>query len=731
MSKPNKIQYNGNSKIIAALVNVGNWLLDNGAYTLPIASASRLGGIKVGQNLTITEEGVLNAQAGGGSDVSVTPIVTTGTKIAKITITEGTSDTDYNLFAPTPSTVNDATITIKKNNTTVDSFTLNQSSNKDINISVPTVTDSYDGTSSDGMSGKAVKSAIDALDVTTSGAAASKTVTALSQTDGKISATFSDISITKSQVSDFPAIPTKVSDLTNDSGYVTTDEKVTAESVDPSSGSYVGLCVPLVYKEDNQKPKIPTGHVMNVKKGTSSEVGYVSVTLGNSTASGTSGNKFGRLRLYSQKTKCVDLVTTADMTTADRTVALPDADGTLALTSDIPTKTSDLTNDSGFVTTDEKVTCESVSPTTETTYDLILIPHSTNTTNQKPKINTSFVIYLKKGTTSAVGYNYLQLGNAIKSGTNENQYGALRLYSQASTKRVDLRTLVTITSDRVIYLPDKDGTIALTKDLTTYAFAQGDNNGEIKITPYVGGTAGTPVTVKPKGISDLAYIAKGSGSSKFLREDGTWQTVTASWSGGQVTSDIYPNAQSSLNLGLPTRYFKESYTVTAFSNTLVLGYSGGVTGRLCFCREDASCVVNITPPSLNDADVALTLPSASGTLATQEWLTGRMSLFGKSIYNNGSRYCRIKSGIGFGSYSRAQYFVFTVAGGTIRAAIVGLMTSGGTPSIQIKNLGNANFSGSVTSTGSSTKTLTAVLDFGGGVYDTTNVIGNDNFTLAN
>ena len=73
---------------------------------------------------------------------------------------------------------------------------------------IPTITDSYDGTSSNGMSGKAVKQAIDALDVTTSGAATNKTVTALSQTDGKISATFSNISITKSQVSDFPTIPT-------------------------------------------------------------------------------------------------------------------------------------------------------------------------------------------------------------------------------------------------------------------------------------------------------------------------------------------------------------------------------------------------------------------------------------------------------------------------------------------------------------------------------------------
>ena len=78
---------------------------------------------------------------------------------------------------------------------------------------IPTISDSYDGTSSNGMSGKAVKSAIDALDVTTSGAATNKTVTALTQTDGKISATFSNISITKSQVSDFPTIPT-VNDAT-------------------------------------------------------------------------------------------------------------------------------------------------------------------------------------------------------------------------------------------------------------------------------------------------------------------------------------------------------------------------------------------------------------------------------------------------------------------------------------------------------------------------------------
>ena len=121
---------------------------------------------------------------------------------------------------------------------------------------IPTITDTYSGTSSNGMSGKAVKSAIDALDGTITGTAgAGKTLTAFSQTDGKVSATFDNISITKSQISDFPTIPTvnnatltiqkngttvntftanassnvtanisvptKVSDLTNDSGFLT------------------------------------------------------------------------------------------------------------------------------------------------------------------------------------------------------------------------------------------------------------------------------------------------------------------------------------------------------------------------------------------------------------------------------------------------------------------------------------------------------------------------------
>lgn len=62
--------------------------------------------------------------------------------------------------------------------------------------------DVYNVTGANAKISSAITSAIQALDVTTSGAGASKTLTALSETDGKISATFGNISITKSQVSD-------------------------------------------------------------------------------------------------------------------------------------------------------------------------------------------------------------------------------------------------------------------------------------------------------------------------------------------------------------------------------------------------------------------------------------------------------------------------------------------------------------------------------------------------
>lgn len=55
-----------------------------GSYTLPIATVSRLGGVKVGSGLAITEDGVLSSSGGGDTSSfvnksDITPIILTGT----------------------------------------------------------------------------------------------------------------------------------------------------------------------------------------------------------------------------------------------------------------------------------------------------------------------------------------------------------------------------------------------------------------------------------------------------------------------------------------------------------------------------------------------------------------------------------------------------------------------------------------------------------------------------
>ena len=66
-----------------------------GISEIPIATTETLGGIKVGDNLSITEDGVLSAS--GGSTVEWNQIQTSGSKIAEVTI----DGTKKDVYAPT------------------------------------------------------------------------------------------------------------------------------------------------------------------------------------------------------------------------------------------------------------------------------------------------------------------------------------------------------------------------------------------------------------------------------------------------------------------------------------------------------------------------------------------------------------------------------------------------------------------------------------------------------
>lgn len=662
MPKPKKIQYNGDSKVIAALANVGNWLLDNTLSAIPIASSNSLGGIKVGQNLTIENDGTLNAQA-GGSDVSVTPILSSGTKIAEISVTEGTGTDSYDIYAPTPSTVYNSTITIRKNGTDVGSFTLNQSSADNINITVPTNT----------------------------------------------------------------------SDLTNDSGYITsyTDEKITAEEKNPTSEKTYNI--PFTDGTTNQKPFINDGIKFRTLQGTSGSSGIANLALGNDIASGTAGNKYGNLRIYSRSQYFMNVIPVNNLT-ANRTFTLPDKSGTAATTDDIPTvnnstitikkngttvdsftlnqssakdidisvptKTSDLTNDSGFITsyTDEKVKQENT--TTDADYRVLFSNGANDTTETKTARksgelkfnpsgkclyttfyngmiynrvvvdastldqNTYYPVVASMNAGAVNGYVRMRIFVHLNSGTKPSWSTHSNGFSvhldilnvpsgwgTSDAKGICLANTFNHCSESPCgYSQMANGSVAvfwvrgggkyilfsdrkMEWSLKTSAYTNNNQTVQPQATnpgvslPYLGtikanidgnATSATKASQNASGVafSPLAVLGLGTGSSKFLREDGTWQTVTATWSGGTVTSDILPSG--TVNLGASNKVFSNLHvnTINAYG-AVFTGTANSARGQIGFRQHNSAyshyLYANATALT---SDQLYYMPSTGGTLVT-------------------------------------------------------------------------------------------------------------------
>lgn len=177
-------------------------------------------------------------------------------------------------------------------------------------------------------------------------------------------------------------IPTKTSHLTNDNGFITGISKsdvTTALGTGSGTTKFLRedgswatpayttntdtkLQVAAITSGTTYYPIVGTGTTAATRQfdtagfsytgtsGTTSTVGTAQLTLGNSTASGTANNKKGRLSIYGSTAYAH---TIEGAPTASRTLTLPDETGTIALTSDIPTKVSDLTDASSYATKTE------------------------------------------------------------------------------------------------------------------------------------------------------------------------------------------------------------------------------------------------------------------------------------------------------------------------------------------------------------------------------------------
>ena len=398
---------------------------------------------------------------------------------------------------------------------------------------IPTITDTYSGTSSDGMSGKAVKSAIDALDGTITGSAgAGKTLTALSQTDGKVSATFGNISITKSQVSDFPSLGNAAA-----KNYTTS---VTNGSSDLITSGAVWTAI------DN----LPEPMVFKGSLGTGGTI--TALPVDGSAAIGDTYKVITAGTYASKAAKVGDTFICLTKTSSANTWELiPSGDEPSGTVTSVG-----VSNGGGL----------SVSGSPVTTSGTITISHAD--TSSQASVNNSGRTYIQDITLDTYGH-VTGIASATETVTNTDRYVNSASFAHDSTNDNVKMTLTRAGSDTATVTGNipkvssssagvapkgaavstqsqstkflrEDGTWAApsytTNTNTTYTFANGTNG--FTVTPS-GGSAQT-VTVTPSITNNVT----GSGTNGYIAKQNGTNTVTNGPAFGSTTTTYLNNAGS-------------------------------------------------------------------------------------------------------------------------------------------------------------------------------------------
>ena len=275
---------------------------------------------------------------------------------------------------PTIPTVNNATLTIQKNGTTVNSFTANASSNVTANITVPTATS--DLTNDSGF-------------ITDAG------VTSFNGSTGAVTYTAPVTSVNGSTGEVTVSVPTATSDLTNDSGFITSSDlptvgnatltiqkngtNVQTFTANATSNKTANITVPTKtsdltndsdFVSNTDYATASTGGVVKVGSGLEITNGVLSATGGGTADAVEWDNVLNKPTFSTVATSgsyndltnkpTIPTVNNATLTiqknsTNVATFTANAASNVMANIS-VPTATSDLTNDSGFITSITKIT---------------------------------------------------------------------------------------------------------------------------------------------------------------------------------------------------------------------------------------------------------------------------------------------------------------------------------------------------------------------------------------
>lgn len=301
--------------------------------------------------------------------------------------------------------------------------------------------------------------------------------------------------ITASDIPPIPTVPTDISAFTNDVGYITsyTDEKLKVNSISRDSGNYYPILTDTSLEPSTKirhsglKYQISSDNAtlyVGIAAGSSSKQGKISLTnLGYFTTLTGSNNGQNNEIVFPNNSGTVAL--TSDIPTIPTNVSsfVNDAGymtsytetdptvptwakqsskptytasevGALPSTTKIPSKTSDLTNDSGFITSDSDEKLATDNNTSIGNFNLIF--GTPGYYGPERKKTDSFLRFSRSSNARGV----LQIGE------NGSAVGELRLFTTTSGGYAAIVPSETA-GDKIITLPDTSGTIALTSNIPT------------------------------------------------------------------------------------------------------------------------------------------------------------------------------------------------------------------------------------------------------------------------
>lgn len=382
--------------------------------------------------------------------------------------------------------------------------TINGTASNSEKLNGQSLTSTYSSTGTAPITGAAVASAIGTLDGTVSGSpSASKTLTAFSQTDGKVSATFGNISITKSQVSDFPTLGTAAA-----KNYTTS---VTSGSADLVTSGAVWTAI------DN----LPEPMVFKGSLGTGGTITTLPV---DGTAKVGDTYKVITAGTYASKAAKVGdtFICLTKTSSANTWELIPSGDEPSGTVTSVG-----ISNGGGL----------SVSGSPITSSGTITISHAD--TSSQASVNNSGRTYIQDITLDTYGH-VTGIASATETVVNTDRYVNSAAFAHDSTNDNVKMTLTRAGSDTAT------------------------------VTANIPKVSSSSAGVAPKG----ATVSSQSQTTKFLREDGTWQAPSYT----PVIDNLTSSTSTTSALSAKQGYLLANGS--ARDNTKLPLAGGTMTGRL-------------------------------------------------------------------------------------------------------------------------------------------------------